>query len=105
MFFELREYALQPGKREEWVKWMDEEIIPFQVGKGMVVTGSFVDVENDRYFWMRRFESEEERDRLYKAVYESDWWINEAKDRVGTMIDRTQTRVSIVQATPRSVLR
>ncbi len=105
MFFEIREYALRPGKREEWVKWMDEEIIPFQAAKGMVITGSFVDVENDRYFWMRRFESEEERERLYKAVYESDWWLNEAKDRVGTLIDREQIRVSIVQATPRSIIR
>ena len=105
MFFELREYVLQPGKCDEWVQWMDEVVIPFQVSRGMVITGSFVDAENNRYFWLRRFESEEERERLYKAVYESDWWKTEASPRVATLIDRTQTRVSIVQATPRSVLR
>jgi hypothetical protein len=105
MFFEVREYAMQPGKLEEFVQYMDEEIIPFQVGKGMIITGSFVDVENNHYFWLRRFENEEERDRLYKAVYESDYWKTEASPRIGTLIDRSQIRVSIVQATPRSILR
>jgi hypothetical protein len=34
MFFELRQYRTRPGQREKWVKFMEEEIIPFQVGKG-----------------------------------------------------------------------
>ena len=29
MFFELRQYQLRPGKRDEWVKLMDEVIIPY----------------------------------------------------------------------------
>ena len=42
MFFELRQYRTLPGKRAEWVAYMEEVIIPFQVSKGMVVVGSFV---------------------------------------------------------------
>ena len=43
MFFELRDYTTKPGKRGEWVDYMESEIIPFQVSRGMVVVGSFVD--------------------------------------------------------------
>ncbi len=40
-FYELRQYKVLPGKMAEWVRIMEEEIIPFQVSKGMVVCGSF----------------------------------------------------------------
>ena len=40
-FYELRQYKVRPGKIDEWVKIMEEEIIPFQVSKGMVICGSF----------------------------------------------------------------
>ena len=65
MFFELREYRTLPGQRENWVRFMEEEIIPFQVSKGMVILGSFTgEEEDDLYVWVRRFESEEEREKL-----------------------------------------
>jgi hypothetical protein len=39
---------------------MEEEIIPFQVSKGMVIVGSFVgQEEEDLYVWVRRFDSED----------------------------------------------
>ena len=37
-FYELRQYKVKPGKLAEWVKIMEEEIIPFQVSKGMVLS-------------------------------------------------------------------
>src|SRR5262245_66075465 len=40
-FYELRQYKVLPGKMDDWLKVMEEEIIPFQVAKGMVITGSF----------------------------------------------------------------
>ena len=45
MFFELREYRIKDGKRERWVKLMEEKIIPFQMSKGMVAVASFVATE------------------------------------------------------------
>ncbi|MHB0877962.1 MAG: NIPSNAP family protein, partial [Anaerolineae bacterium] len=78
VFYELRQYRIKDGKREQWVKLMEEVIIPFQVAKGMVIAGSFTcQTEPDLYVWMRRFESEEEREALYRAVYETDTWRNE----------------------------
>ena len=61
MFFELRQYVLRTGQRENWVKLMEEEILPFQLSKGMVVVGSFLSEqetdEDGLYIWIRRFES------------------------------------------------
>ena len=106
MFFELRQYRIRPGMRDQWVKYMEEEIIPFQVSKGMVVSGSFVgEEEEDLYVWIRRFDSEEQRERLYEAVYESDTWKNEIADKVGSMMLRDKTVVTRIEPTPKSVIR
>lgn len=105
MFFELREYRTLPGQRENWVTFMEEEIIPFQVSKGMVILGSFTgEEEDDLYIWVRRFESESERERLYEAVYQSDRWLNEIGPKVPEMIDRAKIVVRRIEATPRSVI-
>jgi len=105
MFFELREYRTLPGQREDWVRFMEEEIIPFQVSKGMVILGSFVgEEEDDLYVWIRRFESEEERENLYAAVYESDKWVNEIGPKIPEMMDRSKIVVRRLEASSRSVI-
>ena len=40
-FYELRQYIIRPGKMEDWLKFMQEEVFPFMVAKGMVISGSF----------------------------------------------------------------
>ena len=40
-FYELRQYKVLPSKMNDWVRIMEDEIIPFQVSKGMVITGSY----------------------------------------------------------------
>ena len=105
MFFELRQYRTLPGQRENWVKFMEEKIIPFQVSQGMVILGSFVgQEEDDLYVWIRRFESEEERERLYQAVYESDYWKNEVAPQVPQMLDRGKIVVTRIESTPKSAI-
>lgn len=102
-FFELRQYRTQPGQHENWVKYMEETVIPFQISKGMVVIGSFIgEEEDDLYVWIRRFESEEQRERLYAAVYEDDRWVNEISARVGELIDRSKIVVTRLEPTSRS---
>ena len=106
MFFEFRFYRTLPGQRERWVKFMEEEIIPFQISKGMVVIGSFVgEQEDDLYVWVRRFDSEEQREALYAAVYQSDHWKNVLAPKVGEMLDREKIVVTRLEPTPRSVIR
>ena len=56
----------------------------------MVVTGSYRGEEDDSvYIWMRRFESEEQREQLYKAVYESDEWKKTIGPLIPDLIDRS----------------
>jgi hypothetical protein len=84
---------------------MEEKIIPFQVSQGMVILGSFVgQEEDDLYVWIRRFESEEERERLYQAVYESDYWKNEVAPQVPQMLDRGKIVVTRIESTPKSAI-
>lgn len=104
-FYELRQYKVRRGKMKEWLKMMEEEIIPFQVSKGMVITGSYRGETDDSvYVWTRRFKSEAERKRLYKAVYESDRWKNDISPRVGKLIDRSKINVQRIVPTARSVV-
>ena len=99
-FYELRQYHVRPGKMNEWVALMHDEIIPFQAGKGMVVTGSFRgEIDDSVYVWMRRFENEAQRERLYAAVYESDYWTNEISQRVGEILDRDKTVITRIVPT------
>ncbi|MYE01762.1 MAG: NIPSNAP family containing protein [Alphaproteobacteria bacterium] len=103
-FYELRRYTVQPGKMDEWLAFMEGTIIPFQVSKGMVITGSYRGEEDDSvYFWTRRFESEASREALYAAVYESDFWKNEVAPKVVDLIDRDLIQVTRVVPTERSV--
>ncbi len=105
MIFELREYRTMPGQRDNWVKFMEETIIPFQVAKGMVILGSFTgEQEDDLYVWIRRFESEAERERLYEAVYQSEEWKTNIGPRIPEMLDRGKTVVKRIEATPKSVI-
>lgn len=104
-FFEIRQYAIRPGKMDEWIDFMQSEIIPFQVSKGMVICGSYRGEEDDSvYFWIRRFNSEAEREQLYTAVYKSDTWLNSMAERVGKLIDREAIIVNRVTATSLSTM-
>ena len=105
-FFELRQYRMRPGKRDAWITFMEEVIIPYQQSKGMVIVGSFAgETEEDLYVWIRRFESEEERERLYEAVYQDPAWVDDIGPKVGELIDREKIVVTRIEPTPRSIIR
>jgi hypothetical protein len=105
-FYELRQYNVLPGKMDEWVKIMEEEIIPFQASKGMVITGSYRgETDDSAYVWLRRFENETEREALYKAVYDSDHWKTKIAPRVPECLDRSGMVVTRIVPTPKSTAR
>ena len=106
MLFELRQYRVKPGKRDEWVKWAEERVIPFQISKGVVVVGSFISPdEDDLYIWIRRFNDQADKDRLYKAVYEDPVWKTEISPRNGELLLREKIVVTNMTPTPHSVIR
>lgn len=104
MFFELRQYRILPGKRDAWVTFMEEKIIPSQEAMGAVIVGSFVGTEEeDLYVWIRRFESEEQLKAFSGAYYGSDEWKNELEPRVKEML--ASMVVTRIEATPQSAIR
>ncbi|MDA0353036.1 MAG: NIPSNAP family protein [Chloroflexi bacterium] len=106
MFFELRQYLVRPGKKDEWVRMMEDEIIPFQQSQGMVIVGSFTGEEDaSTYVWIRRFDSEAEREQLYAKVYESDHWKNDIAPKIPDLIDRAGMNIQRIEPTKISALR
>lgn len=106
MFFELRQYSIREGKKDAWVRMMEDEIIPFQQSQGMVIVGSFTGEEDDSvYVWIRRFDSEEEREVLYEKVYQSDKWLNDIGPRIPELMDREKIQVQRIEPTKISALR
>jgi hypothetical protein len=106
LLFELRQYRARPGCRDDLVRLMEETVIPFQISRGMVVVGSFVAIEDpDLYVWIRRFEDEADRQRLYAAVYESEQWKEEIAPQIGPLLDRERMVITLLRPTPKSVIR
>ena len=105
MIFELRTYRIKAGCRGKWVDLMDRIIIPFQQKMGMTILGSFTVLgDDDLYIWIRRFDSEEERRRLYDAVYGSRIWKNEIRPEIGEMLIRKEVEIKLLQATSSSAI-
>lgn len=106
MIFELRTYKIKPGCRSAWVDLMDRVVIPFQQQKGMTIVGSFIVMDDEStYVWIRRFENEEQRKRLYDAVYGSHTWKNEIRPSIGEMLIREKVEVKLLQPTISSAIR
>ncbi len=103
VLFELRQYKIRDGYKDSWVRLMEDEIIPFQVAQGMVILGSFTGDDDDSiYVWIRRFKDEAERERLYRAVYESDHWKEKIAPRIPEMMDREAINVIRLEPTLKS---
>ena len=101
--FELRQYKIRPGKMDAWLKLMQEEVMPFQVSKGAVITAMFQGESDDSlFFWIRRFENEEERARIWPEIYESDYWKSSIAPRLDELRDRSAMKVQRVVPTKMS---
>ena len=122
-FFELRIYEVYPNKMSDWIKFMNQEIIPFQREKGMEINGTFIMNSSDKFFeeggerkmlseekgstyvWIRRFLDQDHKKRLYEAVYESSEWIDYYRPKVSKLINLNTIVVHNLTATAMSLLK
>ena len=122
-FFELRIYEVYKNKMPDWIKFMNEEIIPFQREKGMEINGTFIMNSSDNFFeeegerrmhseekgstyvWIRRFLNKDHQKELYKAVYESGEWITYYRPKVKELINLNTIIVHNLSATEMSLLK
>ena len=93
--YELRQYRTFPGKRDEFVRLMNDEVIPFQRECGVDVVGTFVSADDpELYVWIRRFEDLEARDRVSEAIYTNSRWKEDFDGPIRDMIDYSRVRVT-----------
>ncbi|MDD4931872.1 MAG: NIPSNAP family protein [Methylacidiphilaceae bacterium] len=105
MIYELREYRIKAGRLDEFVRFMDEELLPFQASKGVKVIGSFtVPGEPTRYVWIRAFADGKERERICQEVYGSSDWENRFLAKLNELMDREAVEMSLLKPTPGSKL-
>jgi hypothetical protein len=105
MIYELREYQIKAGCLDEFIRFMDDELLPFQASKGVTVVGSFrVPGEPTRYVWIRAFADEKERERICQEVYGSSDWENRFLPRCNALMDREGVQMSLLEPTPGSKL-
>jgi len=57
------------------------------------------------YIWIRRFESLEHKEDLYKKVYESEKWIKDIGPKVNKLIDRNTIVVHNITSTSLSIMK
>jgi NIPSNAP protein len=88
MIVEVRRYRIKPGRRDEFIRFFEEQSIPALHAYGMKVFGPLVDVENPNAFvFLRGFPSLEERDRMKDDFYGSPLWKNDLEHIAMPMID------------------
>lgn len=103
MLVEIRRYEIKPGRRNEFVEWFENEVIPAMESIGMNILGVFVGVEDpNAFFYLRGFESETERARLSQTFYESELWLERLKERALEM--ESDYEVTLVRSTEGSAV-
>ncbi len=86
--FELRQYTLKPGRRDELVELFDREFVTGQEACGMRVLGQFLDADDpDRFVWLRGFADMPARAASLAAFYGGPVWREHGPAANATMID------------------
>lgn len=71
MFYEIRTEHAHPGRGAELAGYMAGTVIPLHEERGMHVVGSFNALDDeDAFVWIRRFEDDDERERVLEAVHQ-----------------------------------
>ena len=85
---ELRQYTLQPGRRDDLIELFEREFVETQEAVGMHVIGQFRDLDApDRFVWLRGFPSMEARREALQAFYFGPVWQRHRDAANATMID------------------
>src|SRR5471030_240697 len=85
---ELRQYLLQPCRRDDLIELFDREFVETQEAVGIDVVGQFCDLDRPDYFvWLRSFDYMESRSHSLAAFYGVPVWGAHRDAANATMID------------------
>lgn len=86
--FELRQYTLHPGRRDDLIALFEREFIEPQQDEGIAVVGTFRDLDDpDRFVWMRAFADMGSRAQALGAFYGGNVWKQHRESANATMVD------------------
>ena len=70
MRFQLREYTIEDGRLDDFVREWREQVLPLRVSMGFSVLGPWIERDASRFVWVVGYDGDiEEANRAY---YESD---------------------------------
>ncbi|MBC7941447.1 MAG: NIPSNAP family protein [Chitinophagaceae bacterium] len=85
---ELRQYTMQPGRRDELVSLFEREFIETQAAEGLHVRGIFRDADRpDRFVWLRGCTDMAARGAGLAAFYDGPVWRRHRHAANATMVD------------------
>lgn len=85
--FELRQYAMKPGRRDELIALFEREFVETQEAAGIRLIGLFRDLDRpDRFVWMRGYSEQAARRPALETFYNSDHWSTHRTAANATMI-------------------
>ena len=97
MIVEVRTYTIKAGLRQRFIELWERRTKPLQLSLGMGVIGPWLDLEDpDRFVWLRSFPSMEERERMKRALYESDEWTGELEAIIMPMLENFTSILAVV---------
>lgn len=86
MIYELRQYTMVPGRRDEFAAYFDRHFVESQEELGIRVIGQFCDLDrDDRYVWMRAYPDMKTRGTILPAFYDGPHWAA-TKDAANAMM-------------------
>jgi hypothetical protein len=91
---ELRDYLMQPNRRDVLIELFEREFIETQEALGMRVMAHFRDLDRpDHYVWLRGFADMPSRQRGLEAFYAGPTWLANRNVANATMIDSDNVRL------------
>jgi hypothetical protein len=101
---EIRLFKVRPGTREEFDRISREGTIPLMRSLGITVVAHGPSLNNDNgYFLMRAFPSEQERVELSQSLYATEEWLSTYDEPVSAMVEDYDT--AVMTAEPESIRR
>lgn len=86
--FELRQYTLRPGRRDELIDLFEREFVEPQAAAGIDLCGLFRDADRpDRFIWIRAFPDMDSRRAALSAFYDGPVWRAHRDQANATMVD------------------
>lgn len=86
--FELRNYTLRPGRRDELITLFEREFVESQERAGASILGTFRDIDAaDHFVWLRGFSGMAARKDSLTAFYTGPVWQAHRDSANATMLD------------------